>query len=103
MVTAAATERKDAEASNKGKPYTREQIENMYKTKGTRIAKKFFAELYGRTVGAIDFVYRWIKDWKTLPENTRGPLYVHLKEIEKELGQEQKGAYLLIPTEVLAT
>ena len=89
--------------ANYGKKYEFWQIEMIFRVKETDTGIKWLAKTFKRTVGAIDFVYRWIEELVKLepgkelpfPEEAEGGILTHASAVLKMYGTAGRGTIVV--------
>ena len=69
-------------AVRKGEPWTEAEVALVMLCKDSDEGKAILAELFGRTVDAVDFAYSW-KEGHNMPKSAGNRIIKHLEVIRK--------------------
>jgi hypothetical protein len=73
-----------------GEPYRVGEIALIYLFEESEDSKELLADVLGRTIEAIDFVYRWIEGAQ-FPEESYNAIRRHAEVVEEKLGPALRG------------
>lgn len=78
-------------ACNRGKSYSQDQIDQIFRCRPTADNAELLASRFGRTPWAIDMVWRWADQTANFPSGARNRIVRQIGDARRRLGASVQG------------